>query len=88
MASRKNGTIYIGVTSNLIKRIYEHKQNLRPGFTSKYNCKILVFYTLCDTMELAITKEKILKGYKRSKKIAFIEEANPNWIDLYDFICH
>ncbi len=79
---------YIGVTSSLIKRVYEHKNHLRKGFAKKYKCTLLVYYALCDTMNGAINKEKTLKGYKRSKKIELIEGMNPEWMDLYDYICH
>ena len=88
IASQKNGTIYIGVTSNLVKRIYKHKASLIKGFTSIYKCTILVYYTLYNTMEEEIKKEKILKGYRRDKKLKFIESTNPGWIDLYNSICH
>ncbi len=89
MANKKNGAIYIGVTSNLIKRVYEHKNlPIKNSFTSKYNCKMLVYYALCDTMDIALTQEKRLKGYLRSKKLKLIENSNPEWVDLYDSICH
>ncbi len=86
MASKRNGTIYIGVTSDLVKRVYVHKSHLVKGFTSKYNCNILVFYELFGTMEYAITREKQLKGWVRKKKLQLIESMNPNWLDLYDSI--
>lgn len=83
LASRRNGTLYIGVTSNLVKRIYEHKQGLVEGFTRKYNVHNLVYFELCFTMDVAIAREKQLKGGSRKKKIELIEEKNPYWRDLY-----
>jgi putative endonuclease len=82
LASKKNGTIYTGVTSNLIKRIYEHKAGLLEGFTKKYNVKILVHYEEFGDMYNAISREKQIKGWKREKKIALIEKENPEWKDL------
>lgn len=84
MANRRNGTIYTGVTSNLLKRVYEHKYADIPGFTQKYVCKCLVYYELIDNMESAIMREKQLKGGSRKKKIALIEGINPYWDDLYE----
>ena len=86
LASRKNGTIYIGVTSNLLKRIYEHKNDLVEGFTRKYQLHILVYYEVVSDIENAITREKQLKKYPRHKKINLIETKNPEWQDLYDEI--
>ncbi len=86
IASRKNGTIYTGVTSNLCKRMYEHKNALIPGFTAKYNCKLLVFFELYENMLDAIAREKQIKGGSRIKKLALIEKCNPNWDDLYNQI--
>ncbi len=82
MASQKNGTLYTGVTSNLLKRVYEHKNNLFEGFTSKYSVHQLVFLEDCGNIESAIVREKHIKGYSRTKKIKLIEGNNPNWIDL------
>jgi len=87
MANKPNGTIYVGVTNNLIRRVYEHKNNLTAGFTQKYRCHRLVYYECFDTMFDAITREKQLKGGSRKKKIALIESMNPQWRDLYDSIC-
>ena len=84
MANRRNGTIYIGVTSNLLKRVYEHKYADVPGFTQKYGCKHLVYYELIDDINSAITREKQLKGGSRKKKFALIEKVNPYWNDLYE----
>ena len=82
-----NKVLYIGVTSNLIKRIYEHKQKLVEGFSQKYNLKKLVYYEDAGDMYSAITREKQLKGWLRSKKIQLIEQKNPQWVDLYSSIC-
>jgi putative endonuclease len=86
LASKRNGTLYIGVTSNLIKRIWEHKNNLVKGFTERYNIHNLVWYELHDTMESAILREKMLKEWKRIWKLELIESNNPNWNDLYNTI--
>jgi len=84
MASGYSGTLYVGVTSNLLKRIWEHKNGITQGFTKKYNVKRLVYYELFENMENAILREKQLKGGSRKKKIQLIEGANPDWKDLYD----
>ena len=86
LASKRNGTLYIGVTSDLIKRIWEHKKNIVEGFTKRYNVHRLVWYEMHESMESAITKEKRLKNWKRKWKLELIESNNPNWIDLYDEI--
>jgi putative endonuclease len=78
------GTIYIGVTSNLIKRVYEHKYADEPGFTQKYGCKYLVYYELIEDIISAIVREKQLKGGSRKNKLALIEKVNPYWEDLYE----
>jgi len=83
LASRKNGTLYIGVTSDLIKRIYEHKEGLVEGFSKKYAVKILVYYEYSDQIEVAIAREKELKKWKRQWKLDLIEKDNPQWLDLY-----
>ena len=86
LASKKNGTLYIGVTSNLKKRVYEHKNNLVNGFTKKYNVHRLVYFeTTCD-INSAMTREKQLKKWKRDWKIHLIEKHNPEWRDLYEEI--
>lgn len=84
LASRKNGTLYTGVTSNLIQRVYQHKNNLVKGFSKKYGVHMLVYYESHDTMEAAITREKQIKKWKRQWKIALIEKDNQEWRDLYD----
>lgn len=84
LASKKNGTLYIGVTADLIKRVYEHKAKLVKGFTSKYNVTRLVYYEIYDDISYAISRETRLKGWKRAWKIALIEKENPYWNDLYE----
>jgi putative endonuclease len=86
MASQRNGTLYIGVTSNLIKRIWEHKTNVVEGFTKKYGVHTLVWYGIHETMDSAIQKEKTLKKWRREWKIELIESSNPDWHDLYETI--
>lgn len=83
IANQRNGTLYTGVTSDLIKRIYEHKNGLTEGFSLRYQCKTLVYYCLFETMEAAITEEKRIKGGSRKQKLALIEALNPAWRDLY-----
>lgn len=83
MANKRNGTIYTGVTSNLVKRAYEHRSGLLDGFSKDHNCKLLVFFEIHETMESAITREKQIKNYSRKKKIQLIEIINPQWLDLY-----
>jgi len=83
LASKRNGTIYTGVTSNLLKRIWEHKQHVFEGFTSKYGVDVLVWYEQHETMESAICREKVIKNWKRAWKIRVIEENNSQWQDLY-----
>ena len=84
LTSRKKGILYIGVTSNLVKRIYEHKQSLVEGFTKKYNVHRLVYYEITSDINSAIQREKCLKKWNRAWKIRLIEEGNPLWKDLYD----
>lgn len=86
MANKPYGVLYTGVTSDLLKRIYEHKNGITGGFTHKYNCKILVYYAQYEDMTTAITKEKRLKAGSRKKKIELINSTNPSWRDLYDEI--
>jgi putative endonuclease len=83
LASTKNGTLYVGVTSDLPKRIYEHKQNLIDGFTKKYNVHILVYYEVHNDIQEAITREKQIKKWNRKWKLRLVEEKNPEWRDLY-----
>ncbi|SDR82755.1 GIY-YIG nuclease family protein [Bradyrhizobium canariense] len=84
MASRRNGTLYAGVTSDLPKRAFEHREGLAKGFSAKYSCKILVWYELHDSMIEAITREKQIKAGSRADKLALIEGLNPQWKDLYE----
>jgi putative endonuclease len=84
MANKRNGTLYTGVTSDLIKRVYQHKNNSIPGFSDRYDCKLLVYYEMHEEMLSAIAREKQIKGGSRKKKLALIEGINPKWLDLYD----
>ena len=86
LANRQNGTLYTGVTSNLVKRVWEHKSDFVKGFTCRYAVHMLVYYELLDTMDAAITREKQIKAGSRSKKIQLIESINKDWQDLYDSI--
>ena len=82
LASKPNGTLYIGVTTNLIARLHQHRTNTVPGFTSRYAVHRLVHFEMCDTMEAAILREKQLKNWRRQWKINLIEADNPRWNDL------
>jgi putative endonuclease len=84
MASKPNGTLYIGMTDDLIKRVIQHKQGLVPGFTKTYGVKMLVYYEQTELVLSAITREKQLKRWKREWKIRLIESMNPEWKDLYE----
>ena len=84
LASRRNGTLYVGVTSNLSSRAWQHREAILPGFTKRYGCKLLVWYEHFERMEEAISREKQIKGGSRAKKIALIEAMNPPWRDLYE----
>lgn len=84
LASKRNGTLYTGVTSNLLKRIWEHKNHVVERFTNKYNISNLVWYEVHETMTSAISREKAIKNWKRAWKINVIEAFNPEWRDLYD----
>jgi len=86
LASKRNGTLYVGVTSDLVKRIWEHKNNMVEGFTKRYMVKQLVWYELHESMESAIMREKRIKNWKRAWKLELIESKNPDWLDLYDTI--
>ena len=83
LCSKENGTLNIGVTSNLVKCVWQHKNDLVEGFTSKYSVHQLVWYELHEEMMSAITREKTLKKWKRDWKIELIEASNPRWTDLY-----
>jgi putative endonuclease len=86
LASKKQGVLYIGVTNNLIRRTFEHKENYNQGFTQKYFVKKLVWYEAFSYIEEAIVQEKRMKKWKREYKINIIEEKNPEWKDLFDEI--
>ncbi|MEZ4180076.1 MAG: GIY-YIG nuclease family protein [Candidatus Doudnabacteria bacterium] len=86
LASKKNGTLYIGVTSDLVKRVWEHKEDLVEGFTKKYQVHQLVWYLETSDIESAIQREKQIKKWNRDWKIRLIQEQNPEWEDLYDQI--
>lgn len=86
MTNYDETTIYTGITSDLVKRVYEHKNKLREGFTSKYNVNKLVYYEVFDSIESAILREKQIKGGSRAKKIKLINQFNPDWVDLYEKI--
>ncbi|MEM9279286.1 MAG: GIY-YIG nuclease family protein [Pseudomonadota bacterium] len=84
VTNHKHGTLYIGVTSNLEQRMYEHREGLTPGFAWKYGCTRLVWYDVFDTVQAAIQREKTMKRWLRQWKIELIEKHNPGWMDLYD----
>jgi len=84
LASERNGTLYVGVTSDLIRRVWEHREGAVPGFTSKYGVKSLVWFEQHDDIESAIRREKAIKKWRRAWKLSLIEETNPNWRNLYE----
>ena len=84
MASQRNGTLYVGVTSDLSRRVWQHREAITPGFTKRYGCKLLVWYERHERMDEAIWHEKQIKGGSRVKKLALIEAMNPAWRDLYE----
>jgi putative endonuclease len=86
MASGRNGTLYVGATSNLAKRAWEHRNCVVEGFTKKYGCKLLVWYQAFESLEAARLREKQMKGWKRLWKLREIETINPDWADLYNLI--
>jgi putative endonuclease len=86
MASRKHGTLYLGVTNDLVRRVYEHKNKVFPGFTARYDVNRLVWFETYEDPETAILREKDIKKWRRSWKIRLIEGSNPDWTDLYDQI--
>jgi putative endonuclease len=83
LASDQNGTLYVGVTTDLMKRVWEHQNNVVPGFTKRYSVHDLVWYEMHDSMESAIAREKAIKEWKRRWKLKLIERENPEWKDLY-----
>jgi putative endonuclease len=84
MASKRNGTLYTGVTASLSRRIFEHREGLISGFTKRYACKALVYYEYYEDMPSAIAREKQIKAGSRQDKLALIERINPTWRDLYE----
>ncbi len=86
LASKPNGTLYIGVTANLVQRVWWHRNDFVEGFTKRYRIHSLVWYEVHDTMESAIGREKAMKKWRRMWKVELIEKANPMWLDLYDGI--
>ena len=84
LASKRNGTLYTGVTSDLVQRVWQHKNDLVDGFTKKYNAKALVFYEVHENAESAIIREKRIKKWRRAWKLRLIEEKNSQWKDLYE----
>ena len=87
LASRRDGATYVGMTNDLVRRVFEHRQKAIPGFTSKYNIAQLVWFEIYEDPISAISREKELKKWKRSWKIRLIEVENPKWMDLYELIC-
>jgi putative endonuclease len=87
VANKRNGAVYTGVTSDLVQRVWQHREGIVDGFTKRYGCKLLVWYELHSTMEYAITREKQIKAGSRKKKLRLIEEPNPQWRDLFADIC-
>ena len=87
LASRKDGAIYVGITNDIVRRVYEHRIKAVPGFTSKYNITQLVWFEIYDDPTNAIAREKELKKWKREWKVKLIEAENPDWKDLYESIC-
>jgi putative endonuclease len=88
LASRKDGAIYIGVTNDIVRRVYDHRTKAVPGFTSKYNITRLVWFEIYDDPISAISREKELKKWRRAWKVQLIEAQNPDWNDLYESICN
>ena len=84
MTNRRNGTLYVGVTSDLPGRVYQHREGLLAGFTKRYGLKMLVYYEQHDDIRSAIQREKNIKGWPRAWKVRLIHEMNPEWKDLYD----
>jgi putative endonuclease len=88
LASQRNGTLYVGVTSDLFKRVWEHKNKQVKGFTEKYGVNILVYYEETNDVRVALQREKTLKKWKRAWKLELIEKGNPEWEDLYERMTH
>jgi putative endonuclease len=86
LASQKNGTLYVGITNDLVRRVHEHKEGLADGFSKRYGVHMLVWFESTQSVEAAIEKEKQIKNWKREWKVALIEKDNPAWADLYEGI--
>jgi putative endonuclease len=86
MTNKRNGTLYVGVTSNLPQRVWQHREGVVEGFTKRYGCKMLVWFERHETMDAAIGREKQIKGGSRAKKLSLIEAINPEWRDLFEDI--
>jgi putative endonuclease len=86
LASRRNGTLYTGMTDNLLQRVWQHRNGVVAGFTKQYGVSMLVWYELCDTREAALTRERQIKKWNRTWKLQLIERMNPAWHDLYEEI--
>ncbi len=87
LTNKTNKVLYVGITNNLVRRIYEHKKKMVKGFTHKYNVDRLVYFDITPDVKAAIAREKQIKGWLRQKKIDLINEFNPSWRDLYYAIC-
>src|SRR5690349_14359625 len=83
LTRERNSVFYVGITNDLVRRVYEHKEGIISGFTKKYNVKMLVYYEHFEDVDAAISREKVIKKWRREFKIAAIEDMNPNWRDLY-----
>ncbi len=86
LASQRNGTVYVGVTNDLVRRVHEHREKFVEGFTARYQVSRLVWFDQTDSVEEAVAHEKRLKRWRREWKLALIEKNNPDWLDLYDRI--
>jgi putative endonuclease len=86
LASRRNGTLYTGMTDDLVRRIWQHRNSVVPGFTTKYGVKMLVWYELHESRESALTRERQIKKWNRAWKLQLIEQMNPTWRDLWEDI--
>jgi putative endonuclease len=84
LASKRNGTLYVGMTDDLVKRVWQHRTNALPGFTRRYNVKMLVWHETHDSRESAFARERQIKKWDRAWKIKLVEESNPNWRDLWE----
>ena len=86
VTNRPGGVLYTGMTDDLNRRVWEHQEHVRPGFTDKYNCELLVWFEVHDTREIAFTRERQIKKWERAWKVRMIEELNPDWRDLSDTV--